>query len=60
MRCMSCNVALTDAESVRKNKATGEYYDLCRDCYQAYKQNLITLEDKFVVDYSQSETQENR
>lgn len=46
MRCLSCNVALTDAESVRKNKETGKYYDLCADCYHAYKENLNTIQEK--------------
>jgi hypothetical protein len=52
MRCVACNKALTDRESVRKDSNTGEYYDLCGNCYQAYKGNLSTLEDSFEVDKS--------
>jgi hypothetical protein len=44
MRCNACNAALTDAESVRKNKTTGNYYDLCRDCYHEYKINLLSIQ----------------
>ena len=44
MRCKACNAALTDAESVRKNKTTGHYYDLCRECYHEYKNNLSSIQ----------------
>ena len=33
MRCKACNVQLSDAESVRKDPQTGEYYDLCSSCF---------------------------
>jgi NAD-dependent SIR2 family protein deacetylase len=33
MRCLACNSELTDAESVRKSKVTGEFIDLCNKCY---------------------------
>jgi hypothetical protein len=45
MRCTACNKALTDIESTRKDGRTGEYYDLCGNCYQSYRDNLVTLED---------------
>lgn len=32
MRCKACNVILTDYEATRKDK-TGEYIDLCGQCY---------------------------
>ena len=46
MKCRSCNVLLNDYESTRKNKQTGDYYDLCGQCYTSYMQCLadITLE----------------
>ncbi len=32
MRCRACNTMLSDAESVRKDRLTGEYLDMCTDC----------------------------
>lgn len=34
MRCLACNVRLSDSESTRKY-STGEYIDLCDRCYEA-------------------------
>jgi len=34
VRCLSCNVALNDYESVRKSFVTGEYMDLCNKCFK--------------------------
>lgn len=31
MRCISCDIKLTDAEATRKNKY-GQYEDLCNQC----------------------------
>lgn len=32
MRCLSCNVVLSDREATRKGSVTGEFLDLCDDC----------------------------
>lgn len=32
MRCQACNALLDEGESIRKNKNTGEYFDLCTPC----------------------------
>ena len=32
MRCLSCNVELTDKEATRKSTITHEYLDLCNRC----------------------------
>lgn len=32
MRCLACNVALNDVESVTKSAVTGEFLDLCSHC----------------------------
>jgi len=34
MRCLSCDCNLTDSESKRKHKKTGEYLDLCTKCFR--------------------------
>lgn len=33
MRCKACNVILTDQELKLKDKTTGQYLDLCGECY---------------------------
>jgi hypothetical protein len=47
MRCLSCNVILSDRESTRKGVHTGEYLDLCDDCIATipdfeYTENPLT------------------
>lgn len=32
MRCKACNVVLNDTELKRKDRDTGEFYDLCGTC----------------------------
>jgi hypothetical protein len=33
MRCLSCNVALTDSEATRKFRESEEFVDLCNHCF---------------------------
>lgn len=33
MRCVTCNKLLNDYESTRKVANTGQYLDMCQDCY---------------------------
>ena len=40
MRCLACDVALTDTESVRKT-GTGHYIDLCDQCFSTIKDELF-------------------
>lgn len=40
MRCYACNEELSDYESTRKSNVTGEYLDLCNNCFS-------TIEDIF-------------
>lgn len=42
MRCLSCNVVLSDAEATRKY-TTGEFVDLCDDCYKHIEDEVPTL-----------------
>ena len=44
MRCLSCNVILTDFESTRKSAVTEEYLDLCNDCYGTIRDHVKALE----------------
>ncbi len=45
MHCQACDCVLNDYESTRKSLITGEYYDLCDDCFAA-----TDIEDHTVID----------
>jgi hypothetical protein len=42
MRCTCCNRNLSDFESTRKNRTTGEYLDMCNQCYSSVQEDLDT------------------
>jgi hypothetical protein len=44
MRCLSCNVALTDFEATRKSVLTNEYTDLCNNCFSSVSEYILTVE----------------
>lgn len=35
MRCIACNKILSDYETTRKHAITGEYLDLCNECFSS-------------------------
>jgi len=41
MRCRACDVILSDYETTRKSLVTGEYYDLCNNCFKTIKSDLV-------------------
>lgn len=44
MRCLACNVVLTDFEATRKYE-TGSFIDLCNHCFHSgVSENLIYIE----------------
>lgn len=45
MHCTCCNALLSDYESTRKNAITGEYIDLCNDCFSDLK-NIVPTKDR--------------
>jgi hypothetical protein len=44
MKCLSCDVILTDFEATRKSVNTGEYIDLCNNCFDTVKDDFEVLE----------------
>ena len=44
MRCISCNVALTDYESTRKSLVTNDYFDMCNSCFKTIKNDLAYID----------------
>ena len=52
----ACNKNLSDFESTRKNEVTGEYEDLCNECYSAIQNNITeSEEDTPTVEYTDDE-----
>ena len=49
MRCLSCNNALNDYESVRKSRVTGEYMDLCNKCFKGLDIQVFEEEDDYTT-----------
>ena len=45
MRCKACDVGLTDYESTRKSVITGEYLDLCNECYKYIKEDVHVIDN---------------
>ena len=45
MRCIACDKNLSDFESTRKNETTGEYEDLCNECYSSIQNNIAESEE---------------
>ena len=41
MRCICCNVALSDYESTRKSVVTNEYLDMCNKCFKTIKEDVL-------------------
>lgn len=44
MRCVACDVELTDYEATRRFSSSGEFVDLCNRCF------AVTLDTADVVD----------
>jgi hypothetical protein len=43
MRCLACNVELSDYESTRKD-LHGDYIDMCNHCYGTIKDELLSTD----------------
>lgn len=44
MRCKACDASLSAFEATRKFKDTGEFIDLCNDCYRSVEADVQALE----------------
>lgn len=66
MRCVTCNKLLNDYESTRKVANTGQYLDMCQDCFATldippatidrkdllHEADVIDVEELLDIDYS--------
>jgi len=59
MRCLYCDKALTDMESKTKDKTTGEYLDLCKEC-RSWEQNVDALKDDALVSILETYKKEHK
>lgn len=49
MRCLACNVELTDYEATRKYADSGEFVDLCSRCFsssQGYEPDFEEIQEE--------------
>lgn len=46
MKCLACDTVLTDREATRKSLKTGEFIDLCDDCFRPISKDIVTIEGK--------------
>lgn len=44
MRCSCCNKALSDRESTRKGVNTGDYLDMCDNCFSTVSDDFPYVE----------------
>ena len=54
MRCIACNKNLSDFESTRKSAETGEFLDLCNDCFFYTEDDIATIDRDDLI--SESDT----
>jgi hypothetical protein len=45
VRCVACDKQLTDYEATRKSIMTGEFIDLCNDCYTHIKDDIYVIDN---------------
>ena len=45
MRCLSCDVCLTDFEATRKYAGSGEFVDLCNKCFSTIEEDVAVVEN---------------
>ena len=46
MRCCACDRNLSDFESTRKSRETGEYLDLCNKCYNEIQLDIDDINER--------------
>ena len=44
MRCSCCDVELNDYEATRKSKTTGQFLDMCDNCFTEVADDFIDIE----------------
>jgi hypothetical protein len=55
MRCRCCDKNLSDFESTRKHVTTGEYIDMCNQCYGTIDKQVLSYERYDLYDEEQDD-----
>jgi hypothetical protein len=58
MRCIACNKALNNYEATRKSATTGEYLDLCNNCFHNIDQDVEAIIRPELLDESSVEDEQ--
>ncbi len=58
MRCICCDVALSDFESTRKSSESGEYLDMCNKCFKTIDRDVNALARPDLFDDTEGDTSE--
>lgn len=55
MRCLACNIALSDFEATRRYAVSKEFLDLCERCYTPIKTEFRVLERLDLKEFEEME-----
>lgn len=55
MKCLSCDKVLSNKEATRKSALTGEFIDLCDDCFSTIAENVEVIEGRDIQDDNDEE-----
>lgn len=44
MRCYCCNAVLSDFEATRKSVQSGDFVDMCNNCFSHVKEDIDVIE----------------
>lgn len=58
MRCVCCNSLLSDFEATRRSASTGDFLDMCNECYHTVRDDIDVYERYDLRHESDIETEE--
>jgi hypothetical protein len=56
MRCLSCNVLLTDYEATRRYTGSQGFVDLCNHCFSTVEEDILVTERADLKGAEESDT----
>lgn len=59
MRCILCNVALSDYESTIKHAITGKFLDICQPCFMSMEVDIPVFDRKDLLHEADLPTMED-
>lgn len=58
-RCAACDAILTQRDMSRKSALTGQYFDLCRKCFDTIEDQVVAVENDDIPDDFLEESEQN-